>query len=120
MYPVANYLPGPFVEWAIKFKSPFEVSHITGIRSPDGAEAEGWFIGCPLTPRQLLSLPEEEVWSRLVKAADIAEERGAKILGLGAFTSIVGDGGVTLSKRVNIAVTTGNSYTVATAVQGAA
>jgi predicted amino acid dehydrogenase len=32
---------------------------------------------------------------------------------------VVGDGGITLSKRLKIAVTTGNSYTVATAVQGA-
>jgi predicted amino acid dehydrogenase len=32
---------------------------------------------------------------------------------------VVGDGGISLAKRLNIAVTTGNSYTVATAVQGA-
>jgi len=118
-YPVAKYLPDRLVEWAITHKDPFVVSHITGIRAADGTEAEGWFIGCPLTPRQLLSLPEEEVWKRLVIAARLAEERGAKIMGLGAFTSVVGDGGVTLSKRVKIAITTGNSYTVATAVQGA-
>lgn len=95
------------------------VSHITGVRGQDGSEAEGWFVGCPLTPRQMLEMPEEEVWSRLVKAAKIAEELGAGILGLGAFTSVVGDGGKTLSERVDIAITTGNSYTVATAVQGA-
>jgi predicted amino acid dehydrogenase len=32
---------------------------------------------------------------------------------------VVGDGGITLAHRLNIAVTTGNSYTVATAVEGA-
>ena len=68
-YPVAKYLPDRLVEWAITHKDPFVVSHITGIRAADGTEAEGWFIGCPLTPRQLLSLPEEEVWKRLVIAA---------------------------------------------------
>ena len=46
----------------------------------------------------------------------MAEALGAKILGLGAFTSIVGDGGITISKNLKIAVTTGNSYTVATAM----
>ena len=118
-YPFTRYLPPRLVEWGLTFKSPQTISHITGVRGTDGSEAEGWFIACPLTPRQLLSLPEEEVWKRLVQAARIAEEHGAGILGLGAFTSVVGDGGRTLAERVNIAVTTGNSYTVATAVQGA-
>lgn len=118
-YPFTRYLPERLVEWGLKFKEPMPVSHITGVHSTTGEEAEGWFIGCPLTPRQLITLPEEEVWKRLVKAAHIAEDLGAGIMGLGAFTSVVGDGGRTLSERVNIAITTGNSYTVSTAVQGA-
>ena len=40
-------------------------------------------------------------------------------MGLGALTSVVGDGGITVANNLNIAVTTGNSYTVATAVEGA-
>ncbi|MCC6484857.1 MAG: shikimate dehydrogenase [Armatimonadetes bacterium] len=118
-YPIARYLPERVVEWGIKRKQPMLLSHITGVRSPDGREAEGWFIACPLTPRQLLTLPQEEVWSRLQICADIAREQGARIMGLGAFTSVVGDGGRTLAGRTDIAITTGNSYTVATAVQGA-
>ncbi len=47
VFSVAKYLPEPAVEWGIKFKSPMVMSHITGIQSPTGAEAEGWFIGCP-------------------------------------------------------------------------
>jgi predicted amino acid dehydrogenase len=39
---------------------------------------------------------------------------------LGAYTSVVGDGGITIAERAPIAVTTGNSYTVATAIQGTA
>ena len=41
------------------------------------------------------------------------------IIGLGAFTAVVGDGGKTLDERTPIGVTTGNSYTVATAIEGA-
>ena len=94
------------------------MSHITGIQSPTGAEAEGWFIGCPLTPKQLLTLPTEFVYKRLIQCGKLAESLGAGIIGLGAFTSVVGDGGVTVAKNLDIAVTTGNSYTVATAVEG--
>lgn len=103
----------------MRFKGPMAVSHITGIRSITGVEAEGWFVGCPLTPRQLSGLPIEEVYKKILGAIKIAEDNGAKIIGLGAHTSVVGDQGITLAKRSNIAVTTGNSYTVATAIQGA-
>ena len=119
IYAAGKYLPEPAVEWAIKFKEPIIASHITGIRSATGAEAEGWFIACPLTPRQLLELPREFVYKRLIQCGKLAESLGAKIIGLGAFTSVVGDGGQTVAKHLDIAVTTGNSYTVATAVEGA-
>jgi fatty aldehyde-generating acyl-ACP reductase len=38
-------------------------------------------------------------------------------LGLGGFTSVVGDGGITIAKHLDIPVTTGDSYTIATAVE---
>lgn len=119
IYSAAKFLPEPTVEWFLKQKEPMVASHITGIRSKTGIEAEGWFIGCPLTASQLTSLPDEFVFKRLLQCGKLAEAVGAKIIGLGAFTSIVGDGGITLAKHLNIAVTTGNSYTVATAVEGA-
>ncbi|MBC8139065.1 MAG: shikimate dehydrogenase [Fibrella sp.] len=118
-YPFVKYLPDFMVEEAARRIKPKMVSHITGIRSLTGEEAEGWFIGCPLTPKQLVGLPHEEVYNRLVQCGEIAAELGAKIIGLGALTSVAGDGGITIAKRLPIAVTTGNSYTVATAVEGA-
>jgi predicted amino acid dehydrogenase len=118
-YPIARYLPETVVAAGIRHLSPKVVGHITGVRSATGAEAEGWFIACPLTPGQLLNLPTEKVYKKLIHCGKIAEDLGAKILGLGALTSVVGDGGVTIAKGLNIAVTTGNSYTVATAVEGA-
>ncbi len=115
--PLVRYVPDFLLEYILKQKKPFTVSHITGVKSPH-AEAEGWFVGCPLTAKQMVELPEEFVIDRIVETGKIAEELGAKILGLGAFTSIVGDAGVTIAERLNIAVTSGNSYTVATALEG--
>ncbi len=117
-YPFVKYLPEGLVEWGLKFKSPMAISHITGIRSPAGPEAEGWFVGCPLTSRQLISLPLDFVYERIIQTARLAQEQGARIVGLGAFTSVAGDGGITVARNLEIAVTTGNSYTVATALQG--
>lgn len=119
-YPIARLFPEPVVAEALRHMSPKKVSYITGIRSEStGDEAEGWFIACPLTPKQLLTLPPEVVYKKIIQCGKIAEELGAGILGLGALTSVVGDGGITIAKSLNIAVTTGNSYTVATAVEGA-
>ncbi len=118
-YPIAKFLPDGVIETLLRYKRPMVVSHITGVRSKTGAETEGWFIGCPLTPGQMVhGLPMEQVYDRIVQCADLAAAEGADLIGLGAFTSVVGDGGVTIAQRSKIGVTTGNSYTVATAIQG--
>jgi len=94
-------------------------SHITGVQSITGVEAEGWFIGVPLTPRLMTKgLPEKKVLEKIIAAGQKAADHGAKIVGLGAFTSVVGDAGVTVARELDIAVTTGNTFTAATALQG--
>lgn len=119
-FPIARFLPDAFVEAFARRKDPVVMSKITGIMSPTGAETEGWFIGLPLTPNQMVkTLPIEEVYDKIAKCGDVAADLGADIIGLGAFTSVVGDGGISVAKRTKIkAVTTGNSYTVATAIEG--
>lgn len=117
-FKITRRLPGAWVEPALRFLPPVTASHITGIRSRTGKEAEGWFVGCPLTAHQMVSLPEPVVMAKIIAAARRAQQLGARIVGLGAFTSVVGDAGVSVAKAVDIAVTTGNSYTVATAIQG--
>lgn len=95
------------------------VSEITGVQSVAGPETHGWFIGCPLTPTQMIStVPIDKVYAKIIRCCELAAEQGAKVIGLGAFTSVVGDGGITIASKSPIAVTTGNSYTVATAIQG--
>jgi predicted amino acid dehydrogenase len=116
-YPVAKFLPQALLEWALKSRKPEIVSEITGIRGITGAETKGWFIGCPLTPKLINELPIEVVYDRIVQCTEIAHSLGAKLIGLGAFTSVVGDGGITIAERSKIPVTTGNSYTVATAME---
>jgi predicted amino acid dehydrogenase len=66
----------------------------------------------------MLELPTDFVYERIIGACRLAQEAGAKIVGLGAFTSVVGDGGITIAKHMDIAITTGNSYTIATAIEG--
>jgi predicted amino acid dehydrogenase len=50
----------------------------------------------------------------------MAKLMGAQIMGLGAFTKVVGDAGVTVAKKADIPITTGNSYSASGALWAAA
>jgi fatty aldehyde-generating acyl-ACP reductase len=118
-FPGAAKLPDSLLESAVRFAPPLVASHITGVRSLTGLEAEGWFIGLTLTPRLMVEkIPVDKVLKKIVAAGRKAADCGAKIVGLGAFTAVVGDAGVSVARQLDIAVTTGNTYTVATALQG--
>ena len=53
-FPIMRYLPDSWIEGAMKHVKSIKISHITALRSPY-AEAEGWFIACPLTARQMVT-----------------------------------------------------------------
>ena len=119
-YPVLGYLPEAVIEQIALRISPKFMSHITGVQSLTGAQAQGWFVGCPLSAKQLVKLPDEVIYKHLVDAGKFSADLGARVMGLGAFTSVAGDAGITVAKRLEgtIGVTSGNSYTVFTAVEG--
>lgn len=118
-FPWAGRLPETWVEAAFARVPAFRVSHVTGVRDLMGREAQGDLYALPMTPRYLMERPFPWVLQRLVAAGRKAEADGARIFGLGAFTKIVGDRGISVARALSIPVTTGNSYTVATAVEGA-
>jgi predicted amino acid dehydrogenase len=108
------------VEKAVAYIPPFVYSHVTGIVSNTGAEAEGWLITVGGTPKEMLAHSPEFTYSRLLEAADLSRRLGAQIMGLGAFTKVVGDAGVTVAKQAPLPVTTGNSYSASGALWAAA
>ena len=116
---LGKVLSEPAINYLSQYFPPVYISHITGITSQaSGKEIEGWFIACPITPKQMVSLPPEVVYKKVIAAGKLAQKLGAKVLGLGGFTSVVGDGGLTIARHLDIPVTTGDSYTIATAVDG--
>ncbi|MDQ2691200.1 MAG: shikimate dehydrogenase [Chloroflexota bacterium] len=105
------------IDYFSTFFPPLFISQIDGIRSEaTGKEITGWFFACPYTPRRMLQLPEQTVYRKIIQAGRMAEHRGAQILGLGAYTSVIGDAGVTIARALDVPVTTGDSYTVIVAV----
>lgn len=102
------------LEWSPSFK----VSEITGVKSITGKEISGWLIGCTLLPEQMITLDIEVVLKKIIQAGEIGQELGAKIVGLGAYTSVVGDAGITVSNNLDVAVTSGSSYTISSSLEG--
>ena len=98
---------------------PMVYCKMENIVSPTGAEAEGWLITVGGTPKEMLAHPPEFTYRRLLAAADMAKEMGAQIMGLGAFTKVVGDAGVTVARRAPLPITTGNSYSASGALWAA-
>lgn len=112
---VRNFIERSLIELPV-----FKYGLLTGARS----QATGQEVVCDLygimgTPKQLLSNDEEKIYGKLVQASVMAAKDGALLFGLGAYTKIVGDAGVSVSRRAPIPVTTGNSYSVATTLWAA-
>lgn len=115
-----RYLPAPLVERVAAHVPPLYLARIRGIRSQaTGEEIEGVLLTLGATPREMLRRPPAFTLKRLVQAAAMAEQMGARIMGLGAFTSVVGDAGVSLARQTDIGITTGNALTVAVTLETA-
>ncbi|MBV9737704.1 MAG: shikimate dehydrogenase [Candidatus Eremiobacteraeota bacterium] len=120
---VHRYEPGakgkgePIIRKILEWMPAYAAVHVTGVRTPDGRETEGWFVAAPLMPEQMIDFPREEVYERILRAINIGAELGADVAGLGAFTGVVGDAGITVNERSPIPVTTGNSLTIAAGIQ---
>jgi predicted amino acid dehydrogenase len=107
------------LEKVMAFAPPFVYSRVEGIKSPTGVEAEGWLISVGGTPHEIMSHSPEFTYRRLLAAAEMARKLGAQIMGLGAFTKVVGDAGVTVARRAPLPITTGNSYSASGALWAA-
>lgn len=117
-FPTLGKLPMWLINTLSVFFPPVYISEITGVQSvATGREIKGWFVACPLTPAMMMKLPPSVVYRKIIQTGKLAERLGARMLGLGAFTSVVGDGGITIAKQLSIPVTTGDSYTIAVAVK---
>lgn len=120
LYGWTRHLPDKLVEYTAAYMPPLFVSKIKGIVSPTtGRKAEGLLYALSATPQQMLAHKPEFTYRRVLKTAQMAEHQGAKIIGLGAFTSVVGDAGITIANHSPIAVTSGNSLTAALAIESA-
>lgn len=108
-----SFLPQRLIEDTAAQFSPWPIGMLRNVTSATGAQAEGLIYAVPMTSKAIMRFPPQFLYKRLLQVAEDASERGCKLMGLGAYTSVAGDAGVTVSQRSPIGVTTGNSFTVA-------
>lgn len=96
---------------------PGFVHHIEGVQSKTGRVSDGWLMFLPMIPRDMVHLGRREILKMLEQAKHMAARRGSSIVGLGGFTSIVSQGGASLTGS-GVSVTSGNTLTSIMAVAG--
>lgn len=107
-------------ESALKLLPGFHYGQVKGIKSKaTGKEVTGEIYAISETPKAMMSSPKENIYAKLVSLANDAHASGCKIFGLGAYTKIVGDAGVTVNSRAPLPVTTGNSLSAASTLWAA-
>jgi len=109
-----------FVEQAAALAPAFYYGRLKGVTSRStGQELVCDIYALPATPKQLLAANEEFIYGRMIDCAAMAKKRGAALIGLGAYTKVIGDAGLTVSRRAPIPVTNGNSYSASTTLWAA-
>ncbi|MEN6498307.1 MAG: aminotransferase class III-fold pyridoxal phosphate-dependent enzyme [Thermoguttaceae bacterium] len=91
------------------------IDELSGLVSRLGARTDGRLYEIPMDSFAILAEPDRAL-EHMLEAVNDAADWGARIVGLGAMTGIVGGQGRYLAERSPIAVTTGNSLTVYAAV----
>jgi predicted amino acid dehydrogenase len=115
-----RFLPKPLIERLVANTRPLYLSRIRGVRSQaTGQEVEGYLISLGATPSELMRRKPGFTYRRLIVASRMAQQMGAQIMGLGAFTKVVGDAGMTVAYKSDIAITSGNSLTVVATLEAA-
>ena len=92
------------------------IDELPALISRRGARTDGRLYEIPMDSFAILDEPDRAL-DYILDAIDLAADWGAKIVGLGSMTGIVGGQGSYVAEHAPIAVTTGNSLTVYAAVE---
>ncbi|WP_186780120.1 aminotransferase class III-fold pyridoxal phosphate-dependent enzyme [Streptomyces salinarius] len=87
------------------------------VRTDTGETSYGEIFALPYGAKRLLDMPADQATELVQQAVNEAVERGAQLVGLGAYTSVITGNATTINDH-GVPVTTGNAFTVAAGVEG--
>ena len=116
--PTARIPSREFLSQLFGLSPSFKLYDILNFKSKTEQTVNGCFIVATFIPDMI----EEDIWmifAKVVRACKLAEKYGVGIVTLGGFTSIVAERiGQEIAKEVDVAVTSGNTFTAAMAIDG--
>ena len=96
----------------------FKMYEINEYKSKTNETTHGCVILCTIIP-DMIDDDIVGVYSKVVRACKLAEKSGVGVITLGGFTSMAGEKlGHQITQDVDIAITTGNTFTTALAIDG--
>ncbi|WAC12076.1 shikimate dehydrogenase [Dyadobacter pollutisoli] len=103
-------VPDPVYRFLLKNRplKPFVWSNVT--LTPGAKEPEGFVIMLPYSGRQLLE-QQKLMLPLVMRGMELAKQKGAEIMGLGALTSPITLGGKLVANNPFVSVTNGNAFT---------
>lgn len=120
--PWVKYIPPSWndsFDRAMALAPPMVWGKIRHIQSQaNGREVQGIIYALASTPKILQNSPPEATYAKIERICADAAARGAKIIGLGAYTKMIGDSGLTIHNQSPIPVTTGNSLSASATLWG--
>lgn len=112
-------IPDSIIEKVLCYMPGFLLGTIDNVvSSHTKKKTNGLVYALAMTPKMLKTLPTEVVYKRILNTINNAKEKGAKVVGLGAYLKVIGDAGKTINKRSPLPVTTGNSLTIGATIWG--
>jgi acetylornithine/succinyldiaminopimelate/putrescine aminotransferase/predicted amino acid dehydrogenase len=101
----------------VEFVKPFAFADAS-VPAANGRVVTGELIVLPLLPAEMKALSHPDAVKLVQSAVDLAAERGAEVVGLGGFSSIIAEGGSAVKAPPGVRVTNGNSLTTWAALRG--
>jgi predicted amino acid dehydrogenase len=114
-YFFSRILPNKILSLLIKFLPPLIIGKINGKNDLKNS-VNGYIILCPITAKEMLDNRGLAI-EKVNRALKLSEKIGLKIVGLGAYTSSVTNGGESVINKYKLAITNGNAYTSAVIVK---
>lgn len=110
---ISKLAPQALIKMILRNLPPLKIHYTKNLRSAQGATIDGCFIVCPLLSKQVLAMEEETVLNKILKAVQLGEKTGAKVIGMGALMGVAGKGGQWIAEKTSLAITTGASLATA-------
>jgi len=106
--------PRALVKKVLEWMLPFKAAEVEGLSSHLGRTATGVMVMCPLLMEQMVTLSPTKVMKAVISTLTFAKSLNPKIIGITAYAAFSGNKGIDLAKIIDVPMTTGANYTLAT------